>query len=355
MLRLILAGTLCLLIAGCTNTAYYAQAVEGQIQLMLGARPISEVINDTSTKPELRQQLERAVVIREFASRELALPNNGSYRFYKDPGRPYVVWNVFAAPELSLEPQKWCMLFVGCVNYRGYYNKDDAEHFATQLRQAGADTYVGGVPAYSTLGYFNDPILSTFLRFGDQEVARMIFHELAHQLVFVKDDTAFNESFATTVENEGMQRWLKQTATPKIQQDFETQQQRKVQFLMFVAVSQEKLRSIYASAITSDFKKRAKSEIIAEMKRNYTDLKGSWGGYSGYDQWFKQPINNATLASVAVYTQWVPAFHAILEQENESLPRFYQRVATLAKLPKAERTAEFAQLQLNHTPSNKPI
>jgi predicted aminopeptidase len=351
MFRLILAATLCLLISGCTNIAYYAQAVAGQMRLMSGTRPIAEVINDTATKPELRQQLERAVVIREFASRELALPDNGSYRYYKDLGRPYVVWNVFASPELSLEPQKWCMLFVGCVNYRGYYNKDDAEHFATELRQAGADTYVGGVPAYSTLGYFNDPVLSTFLRFGDQEVARMIFHELAHQLVFVKDDTAFNESFATTVENEGMHRWLTQTATSKIQQDFEAQQQRKAQFLRLVADSRDKLRSLYASSLTPDSKKRAKSEIIAEMKRNYADLKASWGGYSGYDPWFNQPINNALMASVAVYTQWVPAFHAVFEQEGENLPRFYRRVAALAQLPKAERTAALDQLLSNPMPS----
>ncbi len=352
MLRLILATGLCLLV-GCTNIAYYAQAIEGQMRLMAGTRPISDVINDAATDPRLRQQLERAIAIREYASRELALPNNGSYRSYSDLGRPYVVWNVFAAPEFSVEPQQWCMVFIGCVNYRGYYDKNDADRYANELKQAGADTYVGGVPAYSTLGYFNDPVLNTFLRFGDQEVARIIFHELAHQVVFAEGDTAFNESFATTVENEGMHRWLTQSAAPELLRNFETQQERKAQFLRLVADNRDKLRAIYVSSLASDAKRRAKTEIIAEMKRNYTNLKASWGGYSGYDQWFNQPLNNAVLGSVTVYTQWVPAFRALLEQEGGSLPRFYLRVAALAHLPKTERIAALNQLLPSHTASSE--
>ena len=344
MLRLILATTLCLLVVGCTNIAYYAQAVEGQMRLMMSTRPISEVLNNAATDPGLRHQLERAIAILEFASRELSLPNNGSYRSYSDLGRPYVVWNVFAAPEFSVEPQQWCMIFVGCINYRGYYDKNDADRYAGKLRQAGADTYVSGVPAYSTLGYFNDPVLNTFLRFGDQEVARIIFHELAHQLVYAKGDSAFNESFATTVENEGMHRWLARSAAPERLRDFETQQERKVQFYHLVADNRDKLRAIYASSLAPDAKRRTKTEVIAEMKRAYADLKASWGGYGGFDQWFNQPLNNAALSSITLYTQWVPAFHALLEQEGGSLPRFYLRVAALAHLPKTERSATLNQL-----------
>ena len=354
MLRLILAATLCLLVAGCANIAYYAQAVEGQMRLMAGRRPISEVVNDTATDPGLRRQLEQAIAIREFASRELALPNNGSYRTYADLGRPYVVWNVFAAPEFSLEPQQWCMVFIGCVNYRGYYDKNDAELYANELRQAGADTFVGGVSAYSTLGYFNDPVLNTFLRFGDQEVARIIFHELAHQLVYADGDSAFNESFATAVENEGMHRWLNKLAVPEKLRDFEKQQERKAQFYRLVADCRDKLRAIYASSLTPDEKRRAKTEVIEELQHNYTVLKASWGGYGGYDQWFNQPVNNAVLSSVTLYTQWVPAFQALLEQEGGSLPRFYQRVAALARLTKAERSAALKQFLPGRKAATEP-
>ena len=352
MLRLILAPILCLLVAGCTNIAYYGQAVQGQMRLMAAARPIPEVVIDTTTDPGLRQQLERASAIREFASRELALPNNGSYRSNADLGHPYVVWNVFSAPEFSLEPQQWCLLFIGCVNYRGYYDMNDADRYADALKQTGADTYVGGVPAYSTLGYFNDPVLNTFLRFGDLEVARILFHELAHQLLYVEGDSAFNESFATAVENEGMRRWLTQSATPERMRAFEMQQERKGQFHRLVADNRDKLRLIYSSSLPPDAMRRAKKEVIAEMKRAYADLKTSWGGHVGYDQWFSQPLNNASLGSVTLYAQWVPAFQALLEQERGSLSRFYLRVAALAHLPKAERSAALDHLLQSRTASS---
>jgi len=343
MLRLMLAVTLCLLVAGCTSIAYYAQAVGGQIRLMAGTRPIAEVVSDASTDPQLRQQLESAIAIREFASSELALPNNGSYRSYADLGRPFVVWNVFAAPEFSVEPQQWCMLFAGCVNYRGYYDKNNAERFAMELSQEGMDAYVGGVRAYSTLGYFNDPVLNTFLRFGDEEVAQIIFHELAHQIVYAEADSAFNESFATTVENEGMRRWLARSSSPERLGDFERQQERKVQFHQLVTDSRDKLRAIYASSLAADAKRHAKMEVFTEMKRAYAGLKVSWGGHGDYDRWFNQPLNNATMGSVSLYTKWVPAFQAMLEREGGNLPNFYLHVAELAHLPNTERTAALNQ------------
>ncbi|MCX7170135.1 MAG: aminopeptidase [Proteobacteria bacterium] len=338
MLSLILATTLSLLLAGCTNIAYYAQAVEGHLRLMAATRPIPDLVSDAATDPELRQQLAQTSAIREFASRELGLPNNGSYRAYADLRRPYAVWNVFAAPEFSVDPQQWCLMFVGCINYRGYYDKNDADRYAADLRQAGADTYVRGVPAYSTLGYFNDPVLNTFLRFGDQEVARIIFHELAHQLVYAQGDSTFNESFATAVENEGMRRWLAQSMPERLR-DFETQQERKAQFARLVADHRDKLRAIYASTLAPDAMRRAKAEVLAGMRQTYAELKMRWGGYAGYDPWFSQPLNNAALGSITLYTQWVPAFRALLEREEGNLPGFYRRVAELARLPKSERAA----------------
>ena len=314
------------------------------MRLMSGAKPITEIIKDDQTNPELRKHLEQAIAIRDFASRELALPNNGSYRSYTDLGRPYAVWNVFAAPEFSIEPQQWCMFIVGCVNYRGYYDKKDADEFADKLKQLGADTFVGGVPAYSTLGHFNDPILSTFMRYGDQEVARTIFHELAHQVVFVEDDTAFNESFATAVENEGMQRWLTKTSSPELRQNFEKQQKRSAEFHHLLSNLREKLRTIYATSIEPDVKRHEKAQAIAEIRREYAALKESWGGYNGYDQWFSQPINNATLSSVNLYTHWLPAFKVLLEKEGGNLSSFYQTVAVLAHMTKTERSAALEKL-----------
>lgn len=343
MLKLLQVLPLCFL-AGCSDISYYAQAVAGQIRLMSGTKPISELVKDPKTSPELRQHLEQAIAIRDFASTELALFNNASYRSYADLGRPFVVWNVFAAPELSIEPQQWCMVFVGCVNYRGYYDKKDAEEYADKLKLNGADTYVGGVSAYSTLGYFNDPILNTFLRYGDQEVARTIFHELAHQLIFVEDDTAFNESFATAVENEGMHRWLSKTASQDLLQKYEEQQKRAAEFHQLVSELRDKLLSIYATSLPPDEKRRAKSDAHFEIQQKYAALRISWGGYDGYDHWFKQPLNNATLNSVSLYTHWLPAFKSLLEKEQGNLPRFYKKVSDLAHLSKTERSAALDQL-----------
>ena len=343
MARLLLS-VLLVFTSGCANIAYYAQAVQGHLRVMAAAHPIPRLVADPATDPTLRKQLEQVTAIREFASRELALPDNGSYRSYAALGRLYVVWNVFAAPELSVAPKQWCLLFVGCVNYRGYYAKDEAEQFAAGLRTQGFDAYVGGVPAYSTLGLFSDPVLNTFLRFGEHEVARTIFHELAHQLVYAGGDSTFNESFATAVENEGVRRWLIHIGALDRLREFETQQQRKAQFRRLVENCRERLRSIYASPLLPEEKRRAKADAFAEMKREYAELKAGWGGYAGYDRWFGQPLNNATVSSVTLYTQWVPAFDALLEREGGSLPRFYLRVAELAHLSKPDRAAALAAL-----------
>ncbi len=344
MRRLLFGTSLCLLLTSCSNIAYYAQAIEGQIRLTAAARPIADVVRDAATDPGLRQKLEQAIALRNFASRNLALPDNGSYRAYADLGRPYVVWNVFAAPALSVEPQQWCLVFIGCISYRGYYDKNDAERYADELKQTGADTYVGGVPAYSTLGYFDDPVLNTFIRLGDNEIARIIFHELAHQLVYAQGDSAFNESFATAVETEGIRRWLGQSGTPAQRRDFEMQQGRKAEFHRLIADTRNRLRTLYASAKAPSEKRLGKAEAFAEMRRAYADLKVRWAGYGGYDPWFSQPLNNAVLGSVTLYTQWVPAFQSLLEQEGGSLPRFYQRVELLSHLPKAARAAALNEL-----------
>jgi len=335
---------LAVLLTGCSNLGYYMQAMGGHFEVMRAAQPISELVRDPASDPQLRKNLEEVQAIREFASRELALPDNNSYRSYVDVGRPYVVWNVFAAPEFSLEPKRWCMLMVGCVNYRGYYDRKDAESLAAELRQEGYDTHVGGVPAYSTLGYFDDPVLSTFLRHGTPEVARIVFHELAHQLVFVADDSAFNESFATAVENEGMRRWLAGRAALDQRPAFEAQRQRKAAFAMLMRDYRKQLHALYQTADSADRQRQAKAGLLGMLRRDYAELKASWGGYAGYDKFFAEDLNNARLASLSLYSELVPAFEALLDQEDRDLSRFYQRVRSLAALDKAARRGVLAQL-----------
>lgn len=338
------AAALALLLAGCANLAYYTQAVGGHLQIMQAARPIRQIVDDPGTDPGLKARLEKASAIRDFASRELALPDNGSYRKYADLGRPYAVWNVFAAKEFSVELEQWCLFFVGCVNYRGYYDRDAAARFAGELQQRGLETYIGSVPAYSTLGFFDDPVLNTFLRFGEQEVARTIFHELAHQRVFVPDDSTFNESFATAVEDEAMRRWLTRQGTEEQFQSFQRWQRRKAQFQNLVADYRSRLADIYASSGSPDEKRRAKAMTIADLKRSYAELKTGRG--AGYDAFFSPEPNNASLGSVSLYTGLVPAFQALLEEVGYDLPRFYRRVEALARLGKEERWAALGRISI---------
>lgn len=332
-MALVLAGAL----LGCNNLGYYAQAVGGHVAVMRAAQPISGVLGDPAGDPALKKQLEDVHAIREFASRELGLPDNNSYRSYADLGRPYVVWNVFAAPEFSLEPMRWCMLLVGCVNYRGYYDKQDAEALAAELREQGYDTFVGGVPAYSTLGYFDDPVLNTFLRLGTPEVARTVFHELAHQLIFVQDDSLFNESFATAVENEGMRRWLASHGDAGQRAAFNAQRERKAAFAGLMRDFRKKVRALYEIDRSAADQRQAKADLFDALRREYAGLKAGWGGYAGYDKFIAEDLNNAKLASLALYSELVPAFERLLDQENHDLPRFYGRVAELAALGKEDR------------------
>lgn len=286
--------------------------------------------------------------IRAYASRELALPDNASYTRYSDLGRPFVVWNVFATPQLSLVPRQWCFPIAGCVNYRGYFNEKDARAEAARLAAAGDDVWVSGVPAYSTLGYFDDPVLSTFVRWPEADVARMVFHELAHQVVYVKDDTQFNESFAVTVEEAGVKRWLAAQGNPDLDAQYERSERLRSTFRDLIRDARTRLTQIYASNASDEGKRAAKAKVFAEMREAYERAKAGQPGLAGYDRWFaggeggKGP-NNASIASVALYTGQVPAFRALLAGDGGDLPRFYAQVKALAALPKAERDTELAQ------------
>ena len=343
MRRLAALGAL-LLVSGCASLEYYAQAVGGHLEVMRLAVPIEERLREADTPEPLRAKLARVLAIREFASRELALPDNGSYRRYADIGRPFVVWNVFAAPEFSVKPVESCFLFAGCVSYRGFYSEEAAQRHSASLADKGYDVYVGGVAAYSTLGWLSDPVLSTFIHYPESEVARIVFHELAHQLVYVKGDTMFNESFAATVEEEGVHRWLEREGTPAQRAAHEDSRRRRSEFVALVMKYRAELAAFYDRPAEPEEKRAGKRRLFSAMQDEYRSLKASWGGFAGYDRLFARGANNALLASVASYSELVPAFRALLVQKHGDLPGFYAAVRELAKLDKPERDARLAVL-----------
>lgn len=331
-----------LLCTGCSAIEFYWQGIAGQLDLMARAKPIPELAESTSD-PALKARLERVREIRVYASRELALPDNRSYTRYADVGRPFVVWNVVATPELSLTPRQWCFPVAGCVAYRGYFAEVDARDEGARLAADGLDVHVSGVPAYSTLGYFDDPVLSTFIRYREAEVARLIFHELAHQVVYVKDDTAFNESFAVAVEEEGLARWIAaQHARPEAAQfavDVARTQRLRTEFRGLVRSTRNRLGALYASDAPDADKRAGKAAAFVAMRGEYEGMKAGWDGTPAFDRWFAGGANNAGIAAAGLYADRVPQFAALLAANGGDLPRFYDQVKALAGLPKPEREA----------------
>lgn len=331
-------------LSGCSTLSFYWQAINGQMDMLNKARTIEAVIQDRDTTPDLKRRLTALLAIREYASRELKLPDNKSYRSYADLKRPFVIWNVFATTEFSTELTHWCFPIAGCVNYRGYFSKDHAEAFAKNLPPRMSDAFVSGVPAYSTLGYFNDPILNTFIHYPEVELARLLFHELAHQVVYVQDDSMFNESFATAVEEAGIERWLQSQwpkATPSgrgLSSDWQTAQRRRADFQQLVLKYQQRLKSLYATDLSDTAKRLAKQQTFEDLRAEYQALKTSWGGFAGYDRWFGQELNNAHLASIAIYTELVPAFQKLLQQQQGDFVHFYDAAKRAAKMSKDART-----------------
>ena len=347
-LRAVACAALSCLLAGCGEIGFYWQGIAGQTDILARAKPIGDVI---ATTPDvaLKGRLVRTQAIRAFASRELALPDNRSYTSYADLGRPYAVWNVFAAPELSLAPRQWCFPVAGCVAYRGYFAEGEARAEAARLAAGGDDVHVGGVPAYSTLGYFDDPVLSTFVRYREVELARLIFHELAHQIVYVRDDTSFNESFATVVEEAGVARWLAAEARDRdpaeaaeLEADAARGRRLRATFRSLVAATRDRLAALYASTAGDAEKRAGKAAAFAAMRVEYERQKAASAGVTGFDRWFAGGANNAGLAAAGLYADRVPQFAALLAAEDGDLVRFYARVRALAELPASEREAALA-------------
>jgi predicted aminopeptidase len=348
----LLAGAL-LCLPGCTSLGYYWQSVSGHLQLMNSARPIPDWLSEPQTPEKLKARLALTQRIRSFAISELHLPDNASYRRYADLHRTAVVWNVVAAPELSLTLKTWCFPVAGCVGYRGYFEEGQARAEAAQLQTQGLDVHVYGVPAYSTLGWMNwaggDPLLSTFVGYPEGELARLIFHELAHQVVYAKDDMMFNESFATAVERLGAARWLAAFGSEAAQKDYAALEARRRQFRALTQDTRRQLAEIYepnrTPALDAPAQLAMKNRAIEDFRERYAELKASWGGsaasVSGYDRWVAQ-ANNAFFGAQAAYDELVPSFEALFEREGGNWQAFYDAVKQLARMPEDERLKTLA-------------
>jgi predicted aminopeptidase len=301
------------------------------------------LLADPGTESWLKNKLLLAKDVRRFASDELSLPQNGSYTKYVDLKRQYVVWNVFATPELSMKLAQWCYPIVGCASYRGFYAQADAQAYANSLNAQGLEAYVAGIPAYSTLGWFDDPLLSSFIRYPDAEVARTIFHELSHQVLYIQGDTTFNESFATAVEEIALERWMTSRADQGVLRDnYQQFKSRKTQFVALLKHYRKQLEDLYQQESPDELKRQAKSALFGRLQHDYQQLKLEWGGFAGYDAWFAQRLSNAHLATVATYTDLVPGFHMLFRataarDDERGLTPFFRAVKQLSKQEKTER------------------
>jgi predicted aminopeptidase len=337
-------------ISGCSNLGYYWQNTQGHLAVMNAARPVQDWLSDPQTSTPTKSRLELAQRIRAFASKELALPDNASYTRYADLKRSAVVWNVVAAPPYSLQLKTWCFAVVGCVGYRGYYTEADAKAEAERVKAEGFEVNVYGVPAYSTLGYLNwaggDPLLSTFINYPEGELARMIIHELAHQVLYVKDDTMFNESFATAVERLGGQQWLAKHGSDAARKEYAAFDSKRREFRALTLRARERLNQVYKQNKPPDVTKSAqgatesianqKQQVMQQLRDEYAQLKQSWGGFAGYDR-FVANANNASLGALAAYDDLVPMFEAVFEKQGKNWPAFYQAIQSITPLPKDAR------------------
>jgi predicted aminopeptidase len=340
---LAVAAALCL--TGCANVGYYWQSVTGHLRIMAAARPVDELVNEPQTSEALRARLRLSQRIRSYAVSELKLPDNPSYRRYADLHRRAAIYNVTAAPAYSLELKTWCFPVTGCVGYRGYYEEKRARDDAEDLVQQGYETNVYPVTAYSTLGFMNwaggDPLLNTFIGYPEGELARLVFHELAHQVIYTKNDTTFNESFATAVERLGGERWLRTQADDKARQDYAAYDGRRRQFRELSRRTRERLKELYETAgVTPDAKEAGKQKIMEQFRAEYAQMKERTGGdplaWRGYDRWVRE-ANNAFFGAQAAYDELVPGFEAVFHAQGEDFTRFYDAARRLATLPKEER------------------
>ncbi len=318
---------------GCST--YYGQLAVGQLELLRQREPITAIIDNPRTDAQMRQQLALALRARRFASDALGLPDNQSYRVFADLKRPYVVWNVFATGEFSVAPLNHCFPIAGCVAYRGYFEPGRARGAAARLKVEGYDTLVAGVQAYSTLGWFDDPLLGAMLRWDDDRLIGLIFHELAHQRLYIVGDTAFNESYASFVEREGLRQWRERQGLPS---PGETARRRYAQFSRLMLDTRERLSALYTSDLDEPSMRESKRAEFMRLRQRYRQLRdGAWEGDGRFDRWMAQPLNNASLLPFGLYDGWVPAFAALFQKVGGDWQDFHARVETIGRLSSDER------------------
>jgi predicted aminopeptidase len=361
-------------LSGCQTLSFYAQAIKGQYQLLAHQQTVSKLLADTNTPAKLRDRLVVLEHLRAFAGKSLKLPVDGHYQKYVDVHRAYVVWNVEATPAFSMEPKTWWYPVVGKLQYRGYFSRAGATNYAHYLRHKGYDAYAGGVEAYSTLGWFKDPLLNTFVFNPDDDLAETIFHELAHQRVFAHSDTDFNEAFATTVGEEGTRRWLKSKGDTAGYDEYRLHLSRHKEFVDLVMATRARLEALYGDTRDADGKLKAtnskrdvprealrsgKMEIIDDFRRRLAKLKADWGGDRSYDSWFEGHISNAQLNSIAAYYDLVPGFLQLLELNGGDLEKFYVAADRLSQMSKKDRHQWLRTLsaipQTGGSTTNRPV
>jgi predicted aminopeptidase len=348
-----------LAMSGCQTFSYYSQAIKGQYQIVAHEQKIEKLLADPQTRAPLKAKLQLVQSLRAFAAKDLQLPVDGHYGQYADLHRPFVVWNVEAAPEFSLEPNTWWYPFVGSLEYRGYFAERSAQKYAARLRKKGYDVYVGGVTAYSTLGWFKDPLLNTFIFDPEPDLAETIFHELGHQRVFASGDTDFNEAFATTVGQEGARRWLQAKGDHGALEKYLAELRRTTQFAHLITNTRQRMETLYGNQQAEGARirvtkkkrealregwRRQKQAIFDQLRQEYMQLKTQWGGDTEYDEWFARALNNAQLNSVAAYYDLVPGFEQLLKLNGGDLGKFYEAAGKLAHKPKAEREQRLRSL-----------
>jgi predicted aminopeptidase len=346
---MVLLAAVALLAASCSHIRYYGQAVRGGTEILAKRQPIEWLLENPEASglgEARRKRLQRVLELRDFASAELGLPDNKSYRTYVEIDRPYVVWNVVAAPEFSILPRRWCFPIAGCVSYRGYFARHRAERFAAKLERQGFDVSVGGVTAYSTLGWFADPVLSTFIDQPEARLAGLLFHELAHQVAYAPGDTTFNESFATVVEIEGVGRWLRQEGDLSTLEGYLLDRQHEIEFVGMALGARARLAELYASDQSLQVKRQLKQAIFDSLKGEYAQRHP--GSDALYTRWFEGALNNSHLAAVSDYHRLEPPLAEELARLGGDLPAFYERVAELAALDQEERWR-----QLGVTPADE--
>lgn len=343
--RILFVVSVLLCQSACSTIGYYHQSISGHFKLISKREPIADIVKDPQRDEKLVEQLNLAQKLRDFASSRLSLPENDSYRSYVQLEAPYVTWNVFAAPQFSTTLNQWCFLVIGCVPYRGYFDKQEAESYAEQIAQLGQDVYVAGVPAYSTLGWFDDPLLSSMIDRGELTTAAYIFHELAHQQFYVNGDGAFNEAFATAVEEIGVILWLESQQRTDEVTNYENFLLQKNIFFDFVKVSRNEFDELFDQDFDIDKMQAEKEILIAEMRRKFSNLSENNEHIIRYSRWMSGPLNNAQLGAISLYRELVPAFRKLFSVCAQDFGMFYSQVERIAKLPQDDRVEKLNSIQ----------